>query len=102
MNPHGYQHEKIGAAIHALMLPDAPFERKLARAMAEFSLAFHTTAPSDSARGYVDTIRRIMRDEPYEERAKALIPTERSNVVKAFWELDRAVSRDYYSYEARR
>ena len=36
MNPHSYRHEKIGDAIRYLMLPDVPFEKKLAAAMTDF------------------------------------------------------------------
>jgi len=101
-NPHRYQYEKMGAAISNLMAPDHAFEEKLADAMAEFLDAFGTIAPSDSARIYADTIRRLMRDEPPNQRARALTPSQRAALVKAFWELDRAVSRDYYTDEAHR
>ena len=37
---------------------------------------------------------------PWEDRAETLTEMQRHDVVKAFWELDRAVSRDYYAYEA--
>jgi hypothetical protein len=43
-----------------------------------------------------------MRGEPYEHRAAALTPPERVEIVTAFWDLDRAVSREYHTYEARR
>ena len=102
VNPHRYQYEKIGAAILFLMLPDSAFEQNLAGAMAEFALAFGTTPPSDPARPHVETIKQIMRGEPYEHRAAALTATDRVEIVTAFWELDRTVSREYHTYEARR
>jgi len=48
MNPYSYQHEKMGEAIHYLMRPDLPFEKKLVAGMMEFEHAFHTSLPSDS------------------------------------------------------
>jgi hypothetical protein len=104
MNPHRYQHEKLGAAIHALMLPELPFERKLAGAMGEFWHAFHISTPSGMALDHYMTIKQIMgdADESWEDRAKRLDSVQRTRIVTAFWELDRAVSRDYYTYEAQR
>lgn len=99
-NPFSYQHEKMGAAISSLMLPDAPFEKRLLYAMNEFGLAFHHNTPSGSALAYYLKIKEIMGDGPHEERAGTLASIQRSDVVRAFWELDRAVSRDYYTFEA--
>jgi len=103
MNPYSYQHEKMGEAIHYLMLPDVPFEKKLVAGMMEFEHAFHMSLPSDSGFNHFDTVAQIMgRSGPWEERAATLTPLQRSQVVKALWELDRAVSRDYYTYDAQR
>src|SRR2546422_10841818 len=103
MNPYSYQHEKMGEAIHYLMLPYVPFEKKLVAGMMEFEHAFHMSLPSDSGFNHFDTVAQIMgRSGPWEERAATLTPLQRSQVVKALWELDRAVSRDYYTYEAQR
>ena len=99
VNPFRYQHEKMGAAISALMLPDAPFERRLLHAMNEFTLAFHHGVPSGSALTYYLKIKEVMGDGPYEQRARALNETQQHQIVTAFWELDRAVSRDYHTYE---
>jgi hypothetical protein len=100
-NPFRYQHEKLGDAILDLMLPDITFERRLVAAMAEFLHAFHQTTPSGLALEHYLKIKEVMGDGPYEERAKTLTPTQRTEVVRRFWELDRAVSRDYYTYETR-
>src|SRR2546422_7196588 len=56
MNPYSYQHEKMGEAIHYLMLPDVPFEKKLVAGMMEFEHAFHTSLPSDSGFNHFDTV----------------------------------------------
>ena len=103
MNPHAYQYERIGAAIRALMLPDTPFEAKLATAMVEFWLAFHTSTPSDPALHHYMTVREIMGEgkDAWEDRAKLLTATQRTRIVSAFWELDRAVSREYFTYAVR-
>jgi hypothetical protein len=101
MNPYGYQHEKLGAAIHALMSPSLAFEEKLAGAMHEFLLAFHHATPSGSALTYYLKIKEIMGDEgTWKDRAASLPELRRSSIVTAFWELDRAVSRDYFTYQA--
>jgi len=103
MNPYSYQHQKMGEAIHYLMRPDVPFEKKLVAGMMELEHAFHASLPSDSAFNHFDELTQIMgRSGPWEERATTLTPLQRSQVVKAFWELDRAVSRDYYTYETQR
>ena len=102
MNPFRYQHEKLGDAVSALLQPDVPFERRLAIALGEFSLAFHQGTPSDSALEYYLKIKEIMGEGNFEERAKTLTAIQRSRVVSAFWELDRKVSRDYYTYEVHR
>ena len=102
MNPHRDQHEKIGAAIWWLLIPDLAFEKRLAGAMAEPSIAYRTTAPAPSAIGHVEKIKQIMGTEPWQERALRLTLAERRDIVKAFWELHRAVSRDYYTYELQR
>jgi hypothetical protein len=104
MNPHTYQHEKMGAAIRALMLPEMSFELKLASAMAEFWHAFHTSTPSGPALNPYMTVRQIMGegDGSLEDRAKLLTSSQRHDIVAAFWELDRAVSRDYFTFEAQR
>jgi hypothetical protein len=105
MSPYSYQHERMAAAISYLMMPDLAFEKRLTAAMLEFWHAFHDREPSDLAFDHFDTIKRIMGDsasEPLEERAKSLTPPQRNQIINAFWELDRAVSRDYYTYEAER
>jgi hypothetical protein len=70
--------------------------------MQEFALAFHHSTPSGSALTHYLKIKEIMGDGPWEERANALTPERRSELVRAFWSLDRAVSRDYHTFEARR
>ena len=105
INPHAYQHEKVSSAIHYLILPDVPFEKKLPAAMAELFHAFEIAmkTPSESAFGHYDKIAQIMGHEgQWQERAATLTPSQRNDIITAFWELDRAVSRDYFSYEARR
>ena len=103
MNPYSYQHEKMGDAIQYLMRPDLPFEKKLVAGMMEFEHAFHASPPSDSGFNHFDKVKQIMgHSGSWEERATTLTPLQRSELVKAFWELDRAVSRDYYTYEAKR
>jgi hypothetical protein len=102
MNPHHYQHEKIGAAISWLLIPDLAFAKKLEGAMAELSIAYRTAAPTPSAVGHFEKIKQIMGTEPWQERALWLTLAERRDIVMAFWELHRAVSRDYYAYEAQR
>src|SRR5437773_7346927 len=73
MNPYSYQHEKMGEAIHYLMLPDVPFEKKLVAGMMEFEHAFHMSLPSDSGFNHFDTVAQIMgRSGPWEERAATL------------------------------
>jgi hypothetical protein len=102
MNPYSYQHERMGEAIRYLMLPDVPFEKKLTAGMMEFEHAFHTSPPSDSGFNHFDKVKQIMGPSgPWEERARTLTPLQRSQVVEAFWELARVVSRDYHTYEAR-
>jgi hypothetical protein len=102
-NPYMYQREKMCDAIRALRLPDVPFERRLLHAMVEFDAAFRASTPSGSALGHYDKIKQIMGvSGPWEERAKTLTEMQRHDVVKAFSELDRAVSHDYYAYEAHR
>lgn len=81
-NPFSYQHEKMGAAISSLMLPDAPFEKRLLYAMNEFGLAFHHNTPSGSALAYYLKIKEIMGDGPHEERAGTLASIQRSDVVE--------------------
>jgi hypothetical protein len=102
MNPHHYAHEKIGAAIAWLLLPGVDFEKRLAGAMAELCIAFYVTSPPASAGKLVETIKETVGAGLWQERVRTLTPAERSEVVTAFWELDRAVSREYYTYEARR
>jgi hypothetical protein len=70
--------------------------------MNEFSLPFQHSTPSGSALTHYLKIKEVMGDGPWEERARALTPSQRSELVGAFWELDRAVSYDYYTHEARR
>ena len=101
MNPHRYAHEKVGAAISWLMLPDVEFERRLLGAMAELEVAFHSTPPAPSAAGHVGRIKRIIGAEQWREHARRLTPSERSELVNTFWDLDRAISRDYYTFDAR-
>src|SRR2546427_6585992 len=51
-------------------------------------------------RSHFDKVKQIMGPSgSWEERATTLTPLQRSELVKAFWELDRAVSRDYYRSE---
>jgi hypothetical protein len=105
MNPYSYQHERIAAAISYLTMPDVAFEKRLTGAMLEFRHAFHDREPSDVAFDHVETIKGIMGDsasEGLEERAKSLTPLQRNQIVNTFCELHRAVSHDYYAYEAKR
>jgi len=105
MNPYSYQHERMTTAISYLMMPDVAFEKRLTGAMLEFRHAFHDREPSDLAFDHFEMIKGVMGDsvsEGLEERAKNLTPLQRNQIVNAFWELHRAVSRDYDTYEAER
>ena len=101
-NPYHYAHEKVGAAIASLLLPEIAFEKRLAGAMGELCVAFYVISPPASAGKLVEKIKEMVGTGLWQERARTLTPAERSEVVMAFLELDRAVSREYYMYEARR
>src|SRR5262245_34779110 len=102
MNPYHYAHEKIGAALASLLLPGVEFEKRLAGAMAELCIAFYVTSPPPPSGKLVEKIKEMVGTGLWQERARTLTPAERSEVVTVFWELDRAVSREYYMFEARR
>ena len=101
LNPYSYQYEKVGEALRQLLLPDMPFDEKLAAAMLELQLAFRDSTPSGAARLRLLELAHILGDSgTWRERAARLNEEERRRAVDAFWALDRAVSRDYHTFTA--
>lgn len=92
-----YAHEKLGAAISALMIPVTGVGPAVTGAMREYSLAFGKGEWDPDVQRYVDRINRIMdTDGSWDDRANGLDELELHDLVEAFWGLDRTVSRLYY------
>jgi hypothetical protein len=99
-NPYGYQHKELGAAIHCLMSLVTPADERIVGAVSAFHQAFsHGTVPSGPAFQWWNKVRQIIGHDWTPERARDLTSSQRHDLVMMFWELDRAVSRDYYRVE---
>lgn len=99
-NPYGYQHKEMGEAIHRLMSLETPPDERIAGAVSAFHQAFsHDSLPSDQAFQWRNKVQQIIGHDWTPERARDLTSSQRHDLVVVFWELDRAVSRDYYRVE---
>lgn len=94
-----YQQEKVGDAIRILMSLTMPAAKRAHGAMGEAFLAFHSNPPPADAEKCWKKIQRIMSGSgAWEERAKQLDEAKLSELSKAFWELDRTLSRKLYEW----
>lgn len=92
-----YQHEKIGAAVYALMSLTMSNSRRIMGAMHELDLAFRNDPPPVGSEQYLEKIHSIMRGSgSYEEKASLLNETQLHELSKAFWELYEAVCRAHH------
>jgi hypothetical protein len=96
-----YPLEKIEHAVRMLASLYVAPEKRLASAMGEFFLAVNGNALPESARRYVETIRRIMGEREnggegrsWEAKARELTDTERSEISDAFVYLYGALAED--------
>jgi hypothetical protein len=100
MNPYGYQHKEMGEAIHRLMSLETPPDERIAGAVSAFHNSFtHDRTPSGSALQWWNKVEQIIGHDWTPERARELTSSQRHDLVMVFWELDRAVSRDYHRFE---
>ena len=98
-NPHAYQHQ-MGEAIHRLMSLGASPEARIAGAVVAFFNAFaHDRLPSGGALQWWNKAQQVIGHDWTPARARALTNLQRHELVLFLWELDRAVSRDYYRFE---
>lgn len=99
-NPYSYQRQEMGEVIHRLMSLDTPPEERIAGAVVAFHNAFaHDRLPSGGALQWWNKVQQIIGHDWTPERAATLTASQRHDLVVVFWELDRAVSRDYYRFE---
>jgi hypothetical protein len=100
MNPYGYQHKEMGEAIHLLMSLETPADERIAGAVGTFYNAFgHDRTPSGSAFQWWNKVRQTIGHDWTPDRARELTSSQRHDLVMYFWELDRAVTRDYHRFE---
>ncbi len=100
LNPYRYQHQEMGEVTHLLMSLTTPPEERIAGAGGAFYNAFaHDRLPSGGTLQWWNKVRQILGHDWTPESARDLTPSQRHDLVVVFWELDRAVSRDYYRFE---
>jgi hypothetical protein len=89
-------HEKVGAAVRALMIPTDP-RSAVPEAMRHLLLAFHDVPPPLEARPLVARIEALMAGSGgWEERAARLRQRELERLSETFWHLYAVTTRLYY------
>ena len=99
VNPHSYPHEKIGNGLRSLMAFGMPPEERIQAALVELRIAYGHNTPSGRALEPWNRIQQIIGHGSYPERAASMNASQREDFAAAYWDLDRAISADYWEVE---